>query len=147
LRLLRARVPPDHGHRRRLDEGVLRTLSGDAVIYSPILTALQDILAALASASASATSTWAARTIATESVTGAAIGDATSFPKGILVTNLDASITIYLSDALAGLGADATRTELIPGRNASVVIPVASRAAIFAKSASGTPRLTSVAAS
>ena len=84
--------------------------------------------------------TWGGSTV-TLDATGMALGAAAAYAGGILVTNLDASITIYVARTLAELGAAATRYPLIPGVNASVVIPVASPASIFAKGASGAPLL------
>lgn len=88
---------------------------------------------------------WAGLTLAL-SPTGQVLGDATSYPAGTLITNLDAAITVYLSATLAGLASAATRIELIPGINPSVVLPIASRALAFAKSASGTPSINVVSA-
>lgn len=88
--------------------------------------------------------TWAGSTVALDT-TGGAIGAAGTYAAGILVTNTDTSIAMYLAPSLAELGAAGTRYLLAAGL--SVVIPVVSPAAIFAKAASGAPLLSFVAAS
>jgi hypothetical protein len=93
---------------------------------------------------AAPSATWAASTIAL-SVVGAALGAATAYGAGIVVTNTDAAIAVYLAPSVGELAAAGTRYLLAPG--ASVVIPVSSLAAIFAASTSGTPLVSIVGAS
>jgi hypothetical protein len=90
--------------------------------------------------------TWAGASL-TLSTTGVAIGAAANYAGGILVTNTEAvgGIAMYLSTSVGGCEVAATRYYLAGG--ASVVIPVASPAAIFARSASGTPLLSYIGAS
>ncbi len=94
-----------------------------------------------------ASASWAASTVTTSSSAEAAIGAGTAWNGGILLTNYDAAITIWVSHVSTGTGAAATRISLIPGINPSVVIPFASAAGIFVKAASGSPLLGVVAAS
>jgi hypothetical protein len=88
--------------------------------------------------------TWGASTIAL-STGGAALGAATAYGAGIVVTNTDAAISVYLAPSLGELATAATRYLLAPG--ASVVIPVPSLAALFAASASGAPLVSILGAS
>lgn len=88
--------------------------------------------------------TWGAATITT-SVGGAALGGAAAYGAGVLVTNLDSAISIYLAPSAVELAAAASRYTLAPG--ASVVIPFGSLAGIFAAAVSGTPQLSFIGAS
>lgn len=120
------------------------------MIGMKLATLLQSILDALGGALSTAlapSASWDASTVTVSSSAEAAIGAGTTWNGGIMLTNLDAAIVIYVSHVSSGTAAAATRTSLIPGINPTVIIPVADAAGIFVKAASGSPLLGVVAAS
>lgn len=128
-----------------VDVSTLATQTTLAAMSAKLPAALGPTTPALSlSVTQAASASWAGVTV-TLDTTGLAIGAGT-YNAGIVVTNLDSSITIYIADTLAHLADAATRYALIPGINPSVVIPFANAAGIFAKSASGAPLLSWIGA-
>lgn len=75
--------------------------------------------------------------------TAAALGSGTA-PGGLILTNADASIVIWIGGAAVAASAGAGKYPLRPG--ASIVIPNGDLSAIYAIAESGTPTIAWIAA-
>lgn len=77
--------------------------------------------------------------VAASSVTAAALGGATAYTGGIIISNLDAAITIYIGGSGVAAAVGAGNYPLAPGKD--LVLPTGNLAGVYAKAASGSPTI------